>query len=50
MDYRNMTRETWKRARRSFDAAYEELKATFLEAWPNLQDASSGTVSKEDAA
>jgi cellulose biosynthesis protein BcsQ len=29
-DYRQMTRETWKRARQSFDKAYEEFKATVL--------------------
>lgn len=32
-DYREMTRETWKRARQSFDAAYQEFKATVLKAW-----------------
>jgi cellulose biosynthesis protein BcsQ len=32
-DYRMMTRETWKRARQSFDRAYEEFKATVLAAW-----------------
>jgi cellulose biosynthesis protein BcsQ len=32
-DYREMTRETWKRARQSFDAAYLEFKATVLRAW-----------------
>ena len=32
-DYREMTRETWKRARLSFDQAYEELKTTALTAW-----------------
>jgi len=32
-DYREMTRETWKRARLSFDEAYNELKKTALEAW-----------------
>ncbi|NDR55439.1 AAA family ATPase [Aliiruegeria sabulilitoris] len=31
-DYRQMTRDTWKRARQSFDRAYEEFKATFLRA------------------
>ena len=29
-DYRQMTRETWKRARQSFDRAYEEFKAVWL--------------------
>lgn len=32
-DYREMTRETWKRARQSFDQAYQEFKATVLAAW-----------------
>ena len=34
-DYRQMTRETWKRARQSFDAAYGEFKDTVLTAWTN---------------
>lgn len=38
MDYRKMTRETWKRARRSFDAAYQEFRATVLETWPRLPE------------
>lgn len=32
-DYRQMTRETWKRARQSFDATYEEFKEVVLGAW-----------------
>jgi len=32
-DYRQMTRETWKRARGSFDRAYDEFKSTVLKAW-----------------
>ena len=32
-DYREMTRETWKRARQSFDSAYAEFKETLLAAW-----------------
>lgn len=32
-DYRQMTRETWKRARQSFDRAYEEFRNTMLRAW-----------------
>jgi hypothetical protein len=28
-----MTRETWKRARQSFDRAYNEFKTTVLKAW-----------------
>ena len=41
-DYREMTRETWKRARLSFDNAYEEFKVTMLSAWK----ARNGEVSK----
>lgn len=36
-DYRMMTRETWKRARHSFDAAYQEFKATILANWDEAQ-------------
>lgn len=32
-DYRLMTRETWKRARQSFDAAYQEFKEVMLRSW-----------------
>ena len=32
-DYREMTRETWKRARQSFDNAYQEFKVSVLRAW-----------------
>ena len=32
-DYRQMTRETWKRARQSFDRAYNEFKTTVLNSW-----------------
>jgi cellulose biosynthesis protein BcsQ len=32
-DYRQMTRETWKRARLSFDNAYLEFRETVLKAW-----------------
>ncbi|SEQ83385.1 Cellulose biosynthesis protein BcsQ [Loktanella sp. DSM 29012] len=33
MDYRDMTRETWRRARASFDQAYDEFHATMLPHW-----------------
>jgi len=33
MDYREMTRETWLRARRSFDRAYGEFRGTMLPHW-----------------
>jgi cellulose biosynthesis protein BcsQ len=32
-DYREMTRETWKRARASFDAAWAETRAALLDVW-----------------
>lgn len=32
-DYRQMTRDTWKRARQSFDSAYSEFKDVVLRAW-----------------
>jgi len=38
IDYREMTRDTWRRARSSFDRAYGEFKDTFLAAWDNLED------------
>ncbi|TQS73637.1 AAA family ATPase [Rhodobacteraceae bacterium] len=38
IDYRSMTRETWRRARASFDRAYDEFKDTFLRAWDKLED------------
>jgi cellulose biosynthesis protein BcsQ len=38
MDYRDMTRETWRRARGSFDQAYTEFRTTMLAAWPQIND------------
>lgn len=38
IDYREMTRDTWKRARRSFDRAYEEFEATLVRAWERLDE------------
>ncbi len=38
MDYREMTRETWRRARASFDQAYAEFKATMLPHWEALDE------------
>ena len=37
IDYRGMTRETWRRARASFDRAYEEFRTTALAAWDKLE-------------
>lgn len=38
IDYRQMTRETWRRARTSFDRAYEEFRETVVTAWDELED------------
>jgi len=40
IDYRNMTRETWRRARTTFDRAYEEFRDTLLAAWANMENKS----------
>ncbi len=38
IDYRDMTRETWRRARASFDRAYDEFKTNMVAAWDQLED------------
>lgn len=38
-DYRDMTRDTWRRARATFDQAYEEFKRHVTAAWDRLEDA-----------
>ena len=38
IDYRDMTRDTWRRARSSFDRSYEEFKETFLSTWDKLEN------------
>ncbi len=38
IDYRDMTRETWRRARSTFDAAYDEFKSHVLIAWDQLEE------------
>jgi chromosome partitioning protein len=38
IDYREMTRGTWRRARATFDRAYEEFKGHVNEAWDKLED------------
>ncbi|GLQ35818.1 chromosome partitioning protein ParA [Amylibacter marinus] len=38
IDYREMTRDTWRRARSSFDRAYTEFRTTFQDAWDQLED------------
>ena len=42
IDYREMTRETWRRARGSFDRAYGEFKGTVLAGWDTLDEAGKG--------
>ncbi|WP_102109678.1 AAA family ATPase [Oceaniglobus roseus] len=37
MDYRDMTRETWRRARASFDRAYGEFKTHVTRAWAEME-------------
>lgn len=44
MDYRDMTRETWRRARASFDRAYEAFIADVLTHWRDLP----GGIETED--
>ena len=36
IDYRNMTRETWRRARTSFARAYDEFRARVIAGWDQL--------------
>ena len=38
IDYRDMTRETWRRARASFDRAYDEFRGNLTTAWDQLED------------
>ena len=38
IDYRDMTRETWRRARATFDQGYEEFKQAVLNAWDQMED------------
>lgn len=44
IDYRDMTRETWRRARASFDAAWAEFRGHLHRAWDRIEPAG------EDAA
>jgi cellulose biosynthesis protein BcsQ len=39
IDYRSMTRETWRRARASFDAAWGEFRDGLARVWPALAPA-----------
>lgn len=36
IDYRDMTRETWRRARSSFDRAYQEFKSSLVMSWEKI--------------
>ncbi|EAR51885.1 replication protein [Oceanicola granulosus HTCC2516] len=36
IDYREMTRETWRRARASFDRAYDEFRGRVVTAWDEI--------------
>lgn len=38
IDYREMTRGTWRRARGTFDRAYEEFRTHLVAAWGKLED------------
>ncbi|MCK0103908.1 AAA family ATPase [Pseudohalocynthiibacter sp. F2068] len=38
IDYREMTRETWRRARATFDRAYDEFKESVINVWDKLED------------
>ena len=38
IDYRVMTRETWRRARATFDGAYAEFRDSVVAAWTTLED------------
>ena len=39
IDYRDMTRETWRRARTTFDNAYGEFRTNVCDAWDRLEEA-----------
>jgi chromosome partitioning protein len=38
IDYRDMTRETWRRARTTFDNAYDEFRTNLCAAWDKLEE------------
>jgi len=37
IDYRDMTRETWRRARATFDQGYAEFRESLLKAWDQME-------------
>lgn len=47
IDYRDMTRETWRRARASFDRAYEEFRDNLIAAWDKLDEEQPATLELE---
>jgi cellulose biosynthesis protein BcsQ len=49
IDYREMTRETWRRARRSFDAAFDEFITTIRDVWNDLPDVNESQNETEAA-
>lgn len=50
IDYRQMTRETWRRARATFDRAYDEFRATVLQHWEGLDAAPAPRIPEEEQA
>lgn len=48
IDYRMMTRETWKRARSSFDSAYGEFRGVCESAWDRLDERPEGAEAMLD--
>jgi cellulose biosynthesis protein BcsQ len=49
IDYRSMTRETWKRARHSFDGAFQEFLSVVKKRWTELPDVDAIQKSTEVA-
>jgi len=50
MDYRDMTRDTWKRARRSFDRAWGEFAEAMRRSWEAIPETGAAGRGAEDAA
>lgn len=50
MDYRDMTRETWRRARASFDRAYDEFHDVMLPSWERMASPEEQTLSADKVA
>jgi cellulose biosynthesis protein BcsQ len=45
IDYRDMTRDTWKRARRTFDRAYGEFAGAVRRSWEGIPESGAGEES-----